>query len=286
MITSSASLLRRIVSANSRCSAVNGGVLSSRLAMPITAFIGVRISWLMLARNALLAALAASASSLRRGRRLLLLEELGDVDRGAGLVGEPEQIGGIVARVSAARALRPDGQHSEQRRRAATGSRARREQRHEQRKVIVAALVHDTARLERAQLRRPRASRRRRRQLRRPDRRANRAPAPDAGARPASRRRGAGRRAPCAMSSSSAVRSTSARSSCSRSMIVRTSRANSVNACAEVDRAAVEAAVDEPLHALAQRLEQQGDHERRCDDRQRRLARRSAAAKSHCRRRR
>ena len=34
--------------------------------MPITAFIGVRISWLMLARKALFAALAASASSLRR----------------------------------------------------------------------------------------------------------------------------------------------------------------------------------------------------------------------------
>ena len=31
--------------------------------MPITPFIGVRISWLMLARNALLARLAASASS-------------------------------------------------------------------------------------------------------------------------------------------------------------------------------------------------------------------------------
>jgi hypothetical protein len=31
--------------------------------MPITAFIGVRISWLMVARNALLASLAASAAA-------------------------------------------------------------------------------------------------------------------------------------------------------------------------------------------------------------------------------
>ena len=65
MITRRASLLRRIVSAYSRCSAVNGGVLSSKLAIPITAFIGVRISWLMLARNALFAAFAASAFSVR-----------------------------------------------------------------------------------------------------------------------------------------------------------------------------------------------------------------------------
>ena len=41
-------------------------VSSRRPVMPITAFIGVRISWLMVARNALFACAAASASSRAR----------------------------------------------------------------------------------------------------------------------------------------------------------------------------------------------------------------------------
>ena len=53
--------LERMVSAKSRCCGLSG-VSSSRLVMPITAFIGVRISWLMLARNCALAAVAASAT--------------------------------------------------------------------------------------------------------------------------------------------------------------------------------------------------------------------------------
>ena len=63
MMVSSASPERRTVSAYSRCSAVSS-VSSSRPVMPITPFIGVRISWLMLARNSLLCRLAASACSL------------------------------------------------------------------------------------------------------------------------------------------------------------------------------------------------------------------------------
>ena len=47
----------------SRCSS-RSDVSSRSSAIPITAFIGVRISWLMLARKSLLARLAASAASL------------------------------------------------------------------------------------------------------------------------------------------------------------------------------------------------------------------------------
>ena len=47
----------------SRCSGVSS-VSSSSSVMPMTPFIGVRISWLMLARNSLLARLADSAASL------------------------------------------------------------------------------------------------------------------------------------------------------------------------------------------------------------------------------
>ncbi len=61
--TSRPSPLWRITSVNSRCSSVSG-VSSSRLVMPITPFMGVRISWLMVARNADLASAACSASSL------------------------------------------------------------------------------------------------------------------------------------------------------------------------------------------------------------------------------
>ena len=62
MIVSSASPEWRTVSAYSRCSGVSG-VSSSSPVMPITPFIGVRISWLIVARNSLLARLAASAAS-------------------------------------------------------------------------------------------------------------------------------------------------------------------------------------------------------------------------------
>ena len=68
MMVSSASPESRIVEAKSRWSSVSG-VSSSSPLMPITAFIGVRISWLIVARKALLASLAASAG----GARLLRL---------------------------------------------------------------------------------------------------------------------------------------------------------------------------------------------------------------------
>jgi hypothetical protein len=60
MMVSSESPLSRIVQAKSRCSSLSG-VSSKRPLMPMTAFIGVRISWLIVARKALLASLAASA---------------------------------------------------------------------------------------------------------------------------------------------------------------------------------------------------------------------------------
>ena len=47
----------------SRCSGING-VSHSKSAMPMIAFIGVRISWLMRARKSLLARFASSAASL------------------------------------------------------------------------------------------------------------------------------------------------------------------------------------------------------------------------------
>ena len=50
----------RTVSAN-RFWLDDSGVVSSRSVMPMTPFIGVRISWLMLARNCDLARLADSA---------------------------------------------------------------------------------------------------------------------------------------------------------------------------------------------------------------------------------
>ena len=62
MITSSASPLVRTVSAKSRCSCVSS-VSSSSPVMPMTAFIGVRISCDIVARNADFAAVAASASA-------------------------------------------------------------------------------------------------------------------------------------------------------------------------------------------------------------------------------
>ena len=61
MIVSSDSAEVWIVSAKSRCSA-SSSVPTSRPLMPMTAFIGVRISWLIEARNVLFASFAASAS--------------------------------------------------------------------------------------------------------------------------------------------------------------------------------------------------------------------------------
>ena len=60
MMVKSASPLLRIVSANSCWSAVKDVSINNPL-MPIMAFIGVRISWLIIARKALLAWLASSA---------------------------------------------------------------------------------------------------------------------------------------------------------------------------------------------------------------------------------
>ena len=60
MITSRFCPLSRIVSVYSRCVA-SSGVSSNRLVMPMTPFIGVRISWLIVARNADFAWLALSA---------------------------------------------------------------------------------------------------------------------------------------------------------------------------------------------------------------------------------
>ena len=65
----------------SRCSAVRS-VPSASSVMPMTPFIGVRISWLMLARNSLFARLAASAASSARcplddlGLERLLVREI------------------------------------------------------------------------------------------------------------------------------------------------------------------------------------------------------------------
>ena len=61
MIARSPSPDRRMVSAYSRCIPVSS-VSSSSPVMPITPFIGVRISWLMVARNSDFARFAASAA--------------------------------------------------------------------------------------------------------------------------------------------------------------------------------------------------------------------------------
>ena len=65
MITSRFSPERPTVSAYSRCSGVSS-VSSSSSVMPITPFIGVRISWLMFARNSLFARFADSATCMAR----------------------------------------------------------------------------------------------------------------------------------------------------------------------------------------------------------------------------
>ena len=56
----------------SRCSAVSS-VSSANSVIPSTPFMGVRISWLMLARNSLLARLAASAASFAPSNCLFML---------------------------------------------------------------------------------------------------------------------------------------------------------------------------------------------------------------------
>ncbi len=78
MIVSSASPDVRIVFTKSRCSAVS--VVSMRmLVMPMTPFIGVRISCDMDARNSLFARDAKSALGLRPAQLVLRLHARGDV---------------------------------------------------------------------------------------------------------------------------------------------------------------------------------------------------------------
>ena len=67
MMARSASPLERMMFTQSRCSALSG-VSRSRLVMPMTPFMGVRISWLIEARNSDLAREASSASSFARRR--------------------------------------------------------------------------------------------------------------------------------------------------------------------------------------------------------------------------
>ena len=62
MIVRRASPESRMVAVKSRCYSFSGVSRSSPL-MPMTAFIGVRISWLIVARNELFASLAASAAA-------------------------------------------------------------------------------------------------------------------------------------------------------------------------------------------------------------------------------
>ena len=62
MIVSRASLLERMISACSRWSS-SRSLRISRPLIPITAFIGVRISWLIVARKMLFDAFASSAAS-------------------------------------------------------------------------------------------------------------------------------------------------------------------------------------------------------------------------------
>ena len=68
MIVSSDSAEDLTMPRYSRCSAVSS-VSSASSVMPRMPFIGVRISWLMLARNSLLARLAASAAAVRSATR-------------------------------------------------------------------------------------------------------------------------------------------------------------------------------------------------------------------------
>ena len=65
--------------AGTRAARASRSVSSSSSVMPMMPFIGVRISWLMLARNSLLARLAASAASLAWRRAVLGRLAVGDV---------------------------------------------------------------------------------------------------------------------------------------------------------------------------------------------------------------
>ena len=85
MIVSSASPRVADGRRRSRAARRSSGVSSSRPLMPITAFIGVRISWLIVARNALFASLAASAAARAC---LRFLEQPRVLDRDHRLVGE------------------------------------------------------------------------------------------------------------------------------------------------------------------------------------------------------
>ncbi len=70
MIRSSASAEFLTMPRNCRCSG-SSGVARTSSVMPMMPFIGVRTSWLMLARNSLLARLAASAASLALARSIV-----------------------------------------------------------------------------------------------------------------------------------------------------------------------------------------------------------------------
>ena len=85
MIVSSASPRVADGRRRSRAARRRACVSSSRPLMPITAFIGVRISWLMVARNELFASLAASAAARAC---LRLVEQAHVLDRDHRLVGE------------------------------------------------------------------------------------------------------------------------------------------------------------------------------------------------------
>ena len=112
---SSASPLDRTTSANSRCSGVSS-VPSSRPVIPITAFIGVRISWLIVARKALFARVAASASSRARWSSV---EVARLVDRGRRERGERLRHPRVLRRCrSRARSCRTSASRSADRRRA------------------------------------------------------------------------------------------------------------------------------------------------------------------------
>ena len=87
MIVRSASPDVRIVSAKSRCSA-SSSVSSSSPLIPMTAFIGVRISWLIAARNALFAWFAASAAAWASWR---VAEQPRVLDGDRRLPGEPDE---------------------------------------------------------------------------------------------------------------------------------------------------------------------------------------------------
>jgi len=71
MIVSRLSPELRMISTKSRCSALSG-VSTSSVVMPITPFIGVRISWLMLARNSDFARVASSSFWLSEMSAVLL----------------------------------------------------------------------------------------------------------------------------------------------------------------------------------------------------------------------